>query len=77
VITERNIISHFYFWMRSHDCEENLTFWIETQNFKYLKEREEIVREAERIFEKYFNIPICTLNIDDPNVIPDLKNAKM
>jgi len=75
VVTERNIILRFLDWLRAHTCEENLTFWLETQNYKYLFDNE-IDPEGDRIYEKYFNIPSSTLNIDDPMAIKVLEEHR-
>jgi len=76
VITERNVVLRFLDWLHQHTCEENLTFWLETQNFKYLKNSDEVLAEAEKIYKKYFNTPSSTLNIDDPIAIKALEERK-
>jgi hypothetical protein len=74
VILEKNIILRFLEWLHKQMCAENLTFWLETQNFKYLKDDDAIRDEGTRLYEKYFTTN--TLNIDDPAIMRELEYRK-
>jgi len=74
VVLERNVVLRFLDWLWDHNCDENLAFWLETQNFKYLKTDEDIGENATRIYDMYLATP--RLNIDDPHCMEELEERR-
>jgi len=62
----------FILWMHNQFCAENILFWLETQNFKFITNDEDILSEVNRIYEKYF-VSNC-LNLDEPIIVEELKH---
>jgi len=71
VVLDRNVMLKFIFWLHKQFCAENILFWLETQNFKYLTKDEDLIPEVNRIYDRY--IERNCLNLDEPLVVEELK----
>jgi hypothetical protein len=71
VVLDRNVMVKFILWLNKQYCSENILFWLETQNFKYLTNDDDILGEVKRIYERYFED--SSLNLDEPIIIEQLK----
>eukprot|EP01129_Flabellula_baltica_P001207 TRINITY_DN110_c0_g4_i4.p1 TRINITY_DN110_c0_g4~~TRINITY_DN110_c0_g4_i4.p1 ORF type:complete len:341 (-),score=69.29 TRINITY_DN110_c0_g4_i4:94-1116(-) len=68
-ILDRTIAMNFLLWLHDQYCSENLTFWLETQNYKYIFDEDDIAKENESIYERYLGGEANGLNIDDPLIL--------
>jgi len=71
VVLDRNVMLKFIFWLHKQYCAENILFWLETQNFKYLITDEDLIPEVNRIYDRYFGD--FSLNLDEPMIVEELK----
>jgi len=72
VVVKRNVMLRFIEFLIDHKSEENFTFWLEAQIFKYEKDQTKCRAEAERIYNKYWAEKKGGLNVEEDHLVREL-----
>lgn len=72
IVLNRTVMLRFIWFLDKTFALDNLTFWLETQNFKYLKDHNQIATEARQIYDKYFGPNGTDINVEEESLRIDL-----
>jgi len=73
VIIDRTVALKFIDHLGKSYSLETLTFWLEAQNYKYVRDQKSMDTSAKDIYSRYFGPTGSRINIDETEVLEDLK----
>jgi len=73
VVIKRNVMLRFVDYLVLHKADENLTFWLEAQIFKYEKDPSKCREGALAIYERYFGPKGVGINVEEEHLVADLE----
>jgi len=71
-ITDRHVMLRFIAYLASHYALDSLTFWLETQVYKYIRNQDEMDSMAVAIYDRYFGPNGCGINSDEESIKEEL-----
>eukprot|EP01126_Amoeba_proteus_P058751 TRINITY_DN7622_c0_g2_i7.p1 TRINITY_DN7622_c0_g2~~TRINITY_DN7622_c0_g2_i7.p1 ORF type:complete len:331 (-),score=59.38 TRINITY_DN7622_c0_g2_i7:136-1128(-) len=71
-VTNRNVMLRFIQHLDKQYALDNFTFWLETQNYKYIRNQEQMDTLATEIYQRYFGPKGTGINIDEESLRTDL-----